>query len=133
MSSSDYRYGRGGKGGIALLALTVALITGLAFFINRDGDQEGNETSLVVYCAAGIQPPVEEAARQFEKDLGIKVHLEYANSGVLANKLKLDKEASRARADLYIPADYVFTERAQTNGLTAEVIKVASWKIVLGV
>lgn len=133
MSASDYQYGRGGKGGMTLLALTVALIVGLVFFINSDGDQKGNETSLVVYCAAGIQPPVEEAARQFEKDLGIKVHLEYANSGVLANKLKLDKEAARARADLYIPADYVFTERAQTNGLTAEAHKVASWKIVLGV
>jgi molybdate transport system substrate-binding protein len=132
MSASDYQYDRGGKGGKALLALTMTLIVGLVFFINRDDAQEGNEASLVVYCAAGIQPPVEEAARQFEKDIGVKVHLEYANSGVLANKLKLDKEASRARADLYIPADYVFSERAREENLTTEALKVAWWKIVLG-
>jgi len=133
VSKSKYQYGRGDKAGFWLLSATVVLVIGLAFFINRDSSVEEQVEPLVVYCAAGIKPPVEEAAQQFEKDLGVKIHLEYANSGVLAKKLKLDKDAKRSRADVYIPADYVFTTDAKNEGLTAEALKVASWKIVLGV
>jgi molybdate transport system substrate-binding protein len=129
---AEHQYGKGGKGALGWLALSVALVAGLAFFLQKKTDEPGAK-SLTVYCAAGIQLPVEEAARQFEKELGVKVHLEYASSGVLANKLKLDQEANRPRADVYIPADFTFTERARADGLTAETLKVASWKIVLAV
>ena len=90
MSETDYQYGKGSKSGLVLMVLSVALVAWLAFFLQKKSDEPGAK-SLTVYCAAGIQPPVEEAARQFEKELGVKVHLEYASSGVLANKLKLDK------------------------------------------
>jgi len=132
MSETDYQYDKGSKGGLVLLVLSVALVAGLVFFLQRKATEPEAE-SLTVYCAAGIQPPVEEAARQFERELGVKVHLEYANSGVLANRLKLDREANRPRADVYIPADFTFTTRARDDGLTVESLKAASWKIVLGV
>jgi len=132
MSETDYQYGKGSKGGLVMLVLSVALVAGLAFFLQKKST-EPEARSLTVYCAAGIQPPVEEAARQFEREVGVKVHLEYASSGVLANKLKLDREANRPRADVYIPADFTFTTRARDDGLTAEALKAASWKIVLAV
>ena len=132
MSETDYQYGKGSKGGLVMLVLSVALVAGLAFFLQKKSSEPGAR-SLTVYCAAGIQPPVEEAARQFEREVGVKVHLEYASSGVLANKLKLDREANRPRADVYIPADFTFATRARDDGLTAEALKAASWKIVLAV
>ena len=132
MSETDYQYGKGSKSGLAFVVLSVVLVVGLALFL-RKKTNESEAKSLTVYCAAGIRLPVEEAARQFERDLGVKVHLEYASSGVLANKLKLDKESNRPRADVYIPADFTFTLRARDDGLTAEVLKAASWKIVLAV
>jgi len=132
MSETDYQYGKGSKSGLVFMVLSIALVAGLAFFL-MEKTAEPEVQSLTVYCAAGIQPPVEEAALQFEQELGVKVHLEYASSGVLANKLKLDKEANRPRADVYIPADFTFTTRARNAGLTAEALKTASWKIVLAV
>jgi molybdate transport system substrate-binding protein len=88
---------------------------------------------LLVYCASGIRLPVEEAARQFEEDVGVTVRVEYDSSGGLEGKLKLDKENSQPRADVYIPADVSFAERAQAQGLIAEVIPLAQFHLVLGV
>jgi ABC-type molybdate transport system substrate-binding protein len=76
---------------------------------------------------------VEEAAKQFETEMGVTVKLEYANSGVLANRLKIDKEGGLASADIYIPADYSYTEKAAADGLTRESLRVAAWQVVLGV
>jgi len=131
MGDSGYKYGQGSRGGTGLLVLTLAVVAALVFFLNRDtGD--GKQT-LVVYCAAGVKKAVEEAAGKFEEETGAKVSLEYSSSGVLANKLKLDKEGGSPRADVYVPADYVYAERARADGLTAESLKVATWKVVLGV
>ncbi len=111
-----------------LVVLVVVMRSPTSNSINADGARE-----LRVYCAACVRLAVEEAARQFEKELGVRVVLEYANSGVLANRLKTDREGGLSTADVYIPADFSFTERAQAEGLTAEALRVATWKVVLGV
>ena len=86
-----------------------------------------------MYCAAGVRLAVEEAGKQFEREMGVTVKLEYANSGVLANRLKIDKEGGLASADIYIPADYSYTEKAAADGLTRESLRVAAWQVVFGV
>ncbi len=133
MGDPDYRYGRSGQGGVVWLVLTAVLVGVLVYFLNRDVDDgQGGEKTLVVYCAAGVKKAVEEAAGKFEQETGTKMSLEYGSSGVLANKLKIDKEGGLPRADVYIPADYVYAERARVDGLTAESLKIATWKVVLG-
>ena len=132
MAESSHKYGeRGGSGWILLLA-TAFLASLMVFILNNDSSllESGEDQELLVYCAAGVKRAVEEVAGKFEQELGIKIVLEYASSGVLANKLKTDRESGIARADVYIPADYVYTERAAADGLTAESMKVASWKVV---
>jgi len=145
MSEAEHQYGGGGRGGVWLLALTVALVGGLAWLMSRDsggpetgGNQEGEQAAgsgktLIVYCAAGVKKAVEEAAGKFTRETGVKVALEYASSGVLFNKLTQDQQAKRSRADVYVAADFSFAERAQSEGLVAEALKVATWKVVLGV
>ena len=94
----------------------------------------GNEPSpddLVVYCAAGIRLPVEEAATAFEKEFGVRITLDYDSSGALEGKLQLDKDSNKTRADLYIPADVSFARRARDKFLTAESIPIASFRLVL--
>ena len=122
------------------LGITALAIGCLAFLLqNKFADQssstriDGMAKSLTVYCAAGVRLAVEEAAKQFETEMGVTVKLEYANSGVLANRLKIDKEGGLASADIYIPADYSYTEKAAADGLTRESLRVASWQVVLGV
>ncbi|SVA55407.1 uncharacterized protein METZ01_LOCUS108261, partial [marine metagenome] len=134
MGESDYKYGRNGKGAFTWLVLTTVLVGALVFLMNRDADGGGSAgQTLVIYCAAGVKKSVEEAAGKFEQETGAKVSLEYSSSGVLANKLKLDKEGGLPRADVYVAADYVYAERARADGLTAESLKVATWKVVLAV
>jgi molybdate transport system substrate-binding protein len=99
----------------------------------RNGFSSDTDQALTVYCAAGVRKAVEEVAKKFEQEMGYPVALEYANSGVLENRLYQDKEAGLDNADLYIPADYVFTDRAKSRGVTAEAFQVATWKVVLGV
>ena len=96
------------------------------------GGKGGGQPVLTVYCAAGVRKAVEEAARLFEQETQVKVSLEYSSSGVLENRLYRDKEQGVDFADVYIPADYTFTERAKSNGATAEALRIASWKVVLG-
>ena len=133
MGEPSHQYGRSGGNGLWLLGAT-ALVVALLVFLMRDDSAtstEGGERELLVYCAAGVKKAVEEIAGKFEQELGVNVVLEYGSSGVLANKLKTDRESGIDRADVYIPADYLYTERAAADGLTAESMKVASWKVVL--
>ena len=120
-----------------LIAFFSLAILGVLVVVMRrpvvDPGHSGAVPELAVYCAAGVRLAVEEAARQFEQDLGVKVVLELANSGVLANRLKTDREGGLSTADVYVPADFSFTQRAQDAGLTAEALRVATWKVVLGV
>jgi molybdate transport system substrate-binding protein len=111
------------------ILVLVALVVSMR---SKDGKRSGKSV-ITVYCAAGVRLAVEEVAKQFEQELGVKVALEYASSGVLANRLKTDREGGLASADVYIPADYQFTNRALADGLTTEAFRVARWKVVLGV
>ena len=132
MVESSYKYG-GRVGNGWLLLLSTAILASLMVFILKNDSspvESDEDQELLVYCAAGVKRAVEEVAGKFEQELGVKIALEYASSGVLANKLKTDRESGIARADVYIPADYVYTKRAAADGLTAESMKVASWKVV---
>ena len=92
---------------------------------------ETSPEDLTVYCAAGIRKPVEEAAIAFQKEFGVKITLDYDSSGALEGKLQLDRDSNKSRADLYIPADLSFANRAREKGLTAESIQLASFNLVL--
>ena len=140
MTENKHQYGVRGGNGVVWLGVTALVVGCLAFFLqNKFTDQpssakhDGLAKSLTVYCAAGVRLAVEEAAKQFETEMGVTVKLEYANSGVLANRLKIDKEGGLASADIYIPADYSYTEKAAADGLTRESLRVAAWQVVLGV
>ena len=132
MTESSHKYGGRGSNGWLLLLVTVLLTSLLVFILQNDSSRvkSNDDQEILIYCAAGVKRAVEEIAGKFEQELGVKIALEYASSGVLANKLKTDRESGIARADVYIPADYVYTERAASDGLTAESMKVASWKVV---
>lgn len=79
------------------------------------------DDALVMYCAAGIKPPVAAAAAQFaEEEFGIPVHLQYGGSGTLLSNLQVAK-----KGDLYLAADTSYIEIAREKGLLDEAISVA--------
>lgn len=67
---------------------------------------------MVVYCGAGIRPPVAELAEQFGRRHGLTVECDYAGSEVLLSRIKLTR-----RGDLYMPGDVHYVELAEKEGL----------------
>ncbi len=75
---------------------------------------------LVLYCAAGIKPPVAEMAEQYEDAFGVAVRVQYGGSGTLLSNLRI-----AGTGDLYVAADASYIQIAREQGLLAEAIPLA--------
>lgn len=104
-------------GSIAAIALLVWLMPGSS---PRRGRPSGGGPELLVYCAAGIKPPVEAVVRQYEKEMGARVHLQYGGSGTLLSNIRTAR-----KGDLYIPADESYIPAGRGFGVIAEAIPLA--------
>ena len=69
---------------------------------------------LLLYCGAGIRPPVAEAAEAFQAETGVTVQCDYAGSGLLISKIKATKSG-----DLFMPGDAEYVDIAAKAGLVA--------------
>ncbi len=67
---------------------------------------------LLLYCGAGIRPPVAQMAEAFEREYGVKVAVDYAGSEVLLSKIKLAH-----KGDLYMPGDKHYVDQAAKEGM----------------
>ena len=88
---------------------------------------DDSQTTLVMFCAAGMKQPVTEIAEQYEAETGVKVQLQFAGSGTLLSSLEV------APGDLYLAADSSYTELAREKGLVAETMLVAYMRAGFGV
>jgi molybdate transport system substrate-binding protein len=79
-----------------------------------------DRADLTLYCAAGIQPPVQELLAKFEKECGIQVRVQYGGSGQLLSALQLAR-----RGDLFLTGDTSYLEDGRKKGLVQEVIPLA--------
>jgi len=101
---------------LGLLGVLIALL-----WANQSRPKTQQRTqALLVYCAAGIKTPVEAAARDYEREFGTPIQLQFGGSGTLLNNLKLSR-----RGDLFIAADASFVEIGRSNHLLAEVFPLA--------
>ncbi|OHB81109.1 MAG: hypothetical protein A2W31_15060 [Planctomycetes bacterium RBG_16_64_10] len=112
-------------GSLVILAVLVLLLV-------RLGTGARNETTgkpLMVYCSAGIKPPVEQVAKQYEQEFGGHIRLQYGPSGGLESQIQINPSG-----DLFIPAERdPFLVRCQERGLVAESIPLAEFRLVLAV
>ena len=127
----DKRWETPRNNGVIWSLVSVAALVILLFLWKKFPGNEASPDDLVVYCAAGIRLPIEEAAKAFEEEFGVSITLDYDSSGALEGKLQLHRDSKKSRADLYIPADVSFAERAKAKGLTMESIPIASFRLVL--
>jgi molybdate transport system substrate-binding protein len=89
----------------ALCALAIVLCPGC---------RRRSETRLLLYCGAGIRPPVAEIVDVFSRRHGVKIECNYAGSEVLLSTIKLS-----GLGDLYMPGDEYYVEQAAKEGLVA--------------
>ena len=114
-------------------------VAGLVFLLRSDfgvlqppgGSGEASSArQLSLYCAAGLRFPVEQIARQYEEEYGIRVEIQFGGSDTLLNQIEVNKFDT---GDLYLAADDWYTDEARTRGLAAETIPIAEQRPVIAV
>lgn len=111
---------------ILSLGAAAALVAGL-YFLQRPAPGSVADR-LVVFCAAGLKPPVEAIAREYQQATGTRVELQYGGSGTLLSNLRI-----AALGDLFLAADESYLALARSNDLVAEVIPLARLTPVIAV
>lgn len=95
---------------LSLIAALAVVLSGCKPGESGKSDSEVDE--LLLYCGAGIRPPVDELVRSFGREHGVKIATDYAGAEVLLSKIKLSQ-----RGDLYMPGDKHYVNLAAEKGL----------------
>ncbi len=69
--------------------------------------KQTTEKERMLYCGAGIRPPVAELAETFEREHDVKIIINYAGSETLLSTIRLLRSG-----DLYMPGDKHYVEQA---------------------
>lgn len=78
----------------------------------KAGPAAAGKKQLLLFCGAGIRPPVDELVEAFGGEHGAEVAVDYAGSEVLLSKIKISR-----RGDLYMPGERHYVEQAAREGL----------------
>jgi molybdate transport system substrate-binding protein len=95
---------------LASVFVSAALLASCERKESETEDSEARE--LLLYCGAGIRPPVDDLVEIFLQEHGVKVVPDYAGSEVLLSKIKVSR-----RGDLYMPGDKHYVDLAREQGL----------------
>jgi molybdate transport system substrate-binding protein len=125
MSDAWHRFWTAAGVSIVLALGLVTLLWWQPAISRRHADQN---PPLVMYCAAGIRPPVEAVLREYERRFGVRVQLQYGGSGTLLGNVRVAKTG-----DLFLAADAQTTLLAREQGLLAETIPLARLRPVIAV
>ena len=106
-------------GSIVLLGVLIAMLAWPA-------GSESSKSPLLVYCAAGLKSSVAAIAKEYEKESGVPIQLNFGGSQTLLAEFEINK-----RGDLYLPADDSYLGMARKKDLIAEVIPLASMSVIL--
>lgn len=98
----------------------IVVLCGLSCFVLTSGcrderaetGKESSQAELLIFCGAGLQPPIAELTKQFAKNNDLEILTDYAGAEVLLSKARLSK-----RGDIYIPGDKRYVDQAAANGL----------------
>jgi molybdate transport system substrate-binding protein len=112
---------------LASALVLAALVAALAWDTIRWPDGTKKQP-ILVYCAAGVKPPVAAAALDYERVYGVSVRLQYDNSQTLLAGIEISR-----RGDLYLPGDDTFIKTAREKNLVDEALDLADMKPVLAV
>ena len=107
--------------------LAVGVLVFLLVYVSKPAQVDSPKGEpIVFFCAAGIKPPVERVARQYEKEYGIPIQLQYGGSGTLLNNLQV-----AGRGDLYLAGDESYLKMGRERALVAESLPLATIRPVI--
>jgi molybdenum ABC transporter molybdate-binding protein len=83
---------------------------------------------IVLYCAAALKEPATAAAREYEREYGVPVVLQFGGSQTLLTNAEVSDEG-----DLYLPADDSYIKIARDRDLIDEVLPLCRMTPILAV
>jgi len=104
------------------LILAATLIAAILFTgcgRRESTEEQAEEKELLLYCGAGIRPPVAELTEVFRHEHGVKVVTNYAGSETLLSTIRLIRSG-----DLYMPGDKHYVQQAAKEGMILSSKKV---------
>jgi len=103
-------------------------IVGMLCAASLLGCGRAEKPPFIVYCGAGLRPPVAEIIDTFEKLENVNVEPIYTGSGLLLAQITLGR-----KGDIYIPGDQFFMKQAEDKGFITRQVNAAWWIPVIGV
>jgi molybdate transport system substrate-binding protein len=73
----------------------------------------GVNPEITVFAGSASKPPLDEAAKAYEKQTGIRVYLTYGGSGTVLSQMELSKTG-----DIYIPGSPDYLVKAENKQIT---------------
>jgi len=107
---------------VAALLVSIALI-GLLIFGNpsrKSGKQP--HRPILLLAAAGLREPIEEIARRYEAEYGVKVDIQFGGSNSLLSQIQVDRIST---PDLLLVSDASYTQQAVEKSLAKETLSIA--------
>ncbi len=98
-------------------AVAFAVLVLLLVWTPRTRHRQDLQRPLVLYCAAGVNPPVAQIVKNYQDEVGVTVSVQYGGSGTLLSNLRVAQTG-----DLYLAADASYIQIAREQGLIAETI-----------
>ncbi|MEE8306125.1 MAG: molybdate ABC transporter substrate-binding protein [Gammaproteobacteria bacterium] len=116
--------------GKAAAASAIVVVVLLVLLMWDPAGERGDKlpSELMFYCAAGIKPPVESVAKQYEAEFGVRIQLQYGGSGTLLSNMRVSRQG-----DLYLAADDSYIEMARAQDLIVESLPLARMHPVIAV
>ncbi|MBL9144780.1 MAG: molybdate ABC transporter substrate-binding protein [Verrucomicrobiaceae bacterium] len=107
--------------------LLVTAVTLASLAACKPGAPSGSSKApLLVHCAASLKAPVEAIVRDYEKEEGVTVRLQFGASQTLLAGVEVSKTG-----DLYLPADDSYLAPAKEKQLVTTTIPIATQTAVL--
>jgi len=108
---------------------SILLLAGLIAALYWDpfaSEDAGSSEPLLVYCAEALRVPMEATAKDYQREIGQQVYLDFGPSQALLAKLLLTK-----KGDLFLPADDSYIELAREQDCVDSVLPLARMSAVV--
>ena len=120
--SIGYRFKKVGQ---LVKKLLILVLAGLVISLPLGGCARGQQKAITAFVGSASKPAMEETAKAFEQETGIRVYLNFGGSGTMLSQMKLSRSG-----DLYIPGSPDYMVMAEREGvIEPETVRIISYLI----
>ena len=114
---------------VIVTLVCVLILVGVLIFAwpgNAGQGKAGPQVRLLAHAGAGIQPPLDELGKMFEKKTGVRIDYSYKGSGCLLPDICVSE-----KGDLYIPGELFYMKQATDRRIITKSKPVAQMTTVI--